>query len=260
MGHLDGQIAIITGAGTGIGREAALMFADEGAKLVITGRRIVPLNEVVGLIESAGGSAVAKSVDMEDGDAAAALGEWALNEYGQVDILVNNAGHSSKIRSIQYVGAEEWNSVFKVNVEGVYRLTQSVVGSMIERGAGTVITTSSMAALRPGLLGGAAYSAAKAASYNLMRGINAELNAKGIRACTVLPAEVDTPILNNRPHNPDAAARATMMMPEDVAAAILLCATLPGRTVIEEIVMSPTQPRDRSIDMAVAAKAGSPDE
>ncbi|MBP38572.1 MAG: SDR family NAD(P)-dependent oxidoreductase [Dehalococcoidia bacterium] len=260
MGHLDGQIAIITGAGTGIGREAALMFADEGAKLVITGRRIEPLNEVVGLIESAGGSAVAKSVDMEDGDAAAALGEWALNEYGQVDILVNNAGHSSKIRSIQYVGAEEWNSVFKVNVEGVYRLTQSVVGSMIERGAGTVITTSSMAALRPGLLGGAAYSAAKAASYNLMRGINAELNAKGIRACTVLPAEVDTPILNNRPHNPDAAARATMMMPEDVAAAILLCATLPGRTVIEEIVMSPTQPRDRSIDMAVAAKAGSPDE
>tara|TARA_B100000959_G_scaffold283261_1_gene351704 strand:- start:1058 stop:1840 length:783 start_codon:yes stop_codon:yes gene_type:complete len=260
MGHLDGQIAIITGAGTGIGREAALMFADEGAKLVITGRRIEPLNEVVGLIESAGGSAVAKSVDMEDGDAAAALGEWALNEYGQVDILVNNAGHSSKIRSIQYVGAEEWNSVFKVNVEGVYRLTQSVVGSMIERGAGTVITTSSMAALRPGLLGGAAYSAAKAASYNLMRGINAELNAKGIRACTILPAEVDTPILNNRPHNPDAAARATMMMPEDVAAAILLCATLPGRTVIEEIVMSPTQPRDRSIDMAVAAKAGSPDE
>ena len=260
MGHLDGQIAIITGAGTGIGREAALMFADEGAKLVITGRRIEPLNEVVRLIESAGGSAVAKSVDMEDGDAAAALGEWALNEYGQVDILVNNAGHSSKIRSIQYVGAEEWNSVFKVNVEGVYRLTQSVVGSMIERGAGTVITTSSMAALRPGLLGGAAYSAAKAASYNLMRGINAELNAKGIRACTVLPAEVDTPILNNRPHNPDAAARATMMMPEDVAAAILLCATLPGRTVIEEIVMSPTQPRDRSIDMAVAAKAGSPDE
>jgi NADP-dependent 3-hydroxy acid dehydrogenase YdfG len=260
MGKLDGQIAIITGAGTGIGRDAALMFADEGAKLVLSGRRIEPLNEVVALIEAKGGSAVAKSVDMEDGDAAAALGEWALAEYGQVDILVNNAGHSSRVRSIQYVGVEEWESVFKVNVEGVYRLTQSVVGSMVERGEGTVITTSSVAAIRPGLLGGAAYSAAKAASYNMMRGINAELNSKGIRACTIMPAEVDTPILNNRPHNPDAAARATMMMPEDVAAAILLCATLPGRTVIEEIVMSPTQPRDRSIDMAVAAKAGSPDE
>jgi len=260
MGHLDGQIAIITGAGTGIGREAALMFADEGATLVLSGRRIEPLNAVVALIEAKGGTAVARSVDMEDGDAAAALGAWTISEFGRVDVLVNNAGHSSKVRSIQYVGVEEWESVFKVNVEGVYRLTQSVVGTMVERGQGTVITTSSYAALHPGLLGGAAYSAAKAASLNMMRGINAELNSKGIRACTVMPAEVDTPILNNRPHNPDAAARATMMMPEDVAAAILLCATLPGRTVIEEIVMSPVQPRDRSIDMEVAAKAGSPNE
>jgi NADP-dependent 3-hydroxy acid dehydrogenase YdfG len=260
MGHLDGQVAIITGAGTGIGREAALMFADEGAKLVLTGRRIEPLNEVVALINSKGGTAVAKSVDMEDGDAAAALGTWTLAEFGQVDVLVNNAGHSTHARSIQHVGTEEWESVFKVNVQGVYRLTQSVIGSMIERGGGTVITTSSMAALRPGLLGGSAYGAAKAASYNMMRGINSELNAKGIRASTILPAEVDTPILNNRPHNPDAAARATMMTAEDVAKAILLCATLPGRTVIEEIVMSPTIPRDRTRDLEAAAKAGSPEE
>ena len=119
MGKLDGQIAIITGAGTGIGRDAALMFADEGAKLVLSGRRIEPLNEVVALIEAKGGFAVAKSVDMEDGDAAAALGDWTLSEFGQVDILVNNAGHSSRVRSIQYVGVEEWDSVFKVNVEGV---------------------------------------------------------------------------------------------------------------------------------------------
>ena len=260
MGKLDGQITIITGAGTGIGREAALMFAEEGTTLVLAGRRLEPLEEVVSIINSKGGTAVAKSVDLENGDAAAALGEWTIGEYGHVDILVNNAGHSSKVRSIKYVGTEEWESVFKVNVEGVYRLTQSVVGSMVERGGGTVVTTSSMAALRPGLLGGAPYSAAKAASYNLMRGINAELNAQGIRACTVLPAEVDTPILNNRPHNPDADARATMMMAEDVAAAILLCATLPGRTVIEEIVMSPTQPRDRSLDMEAARNAGAPDQ
>lgn len=260
MGLLNDQVAIITGAGTGIGREAALMFAEEGARLVLAGRRIEPLNEVVQIIESNGGTAVARSTDLEDGDAAAALGAWTLGEFGRVDILVNNAGHSSHARSIRFVSAEEWESVFRVNVEGVYRLTQSVVNSMIERGSGTIITTSSYAALTPGLLGGAAYSAAKAASYNLMRGINAELKAKGIRATTILPAEVDTPILKFRPLEPDAAARATMMKPEDVARAILLCATLPGRTVIEEIVMSPTQPRDRTLDIAAAAKAGSPDE
>ena len=246
MGLLDDQIAIITGAGTGIGREAALMFANEGASLVLAGRRIEPLNEVVQLIESDGGTAVA-------------LGTRTLDEFGRVDILVNNAGHSSHARSIRYVSAEEWQSVFRVNVEGVYRLTQSVVNSMIERGSGTIITTSSYAALTPGLLGGASYSAAKAASYNLMRGISAELKNKGIRATTILPAEVDPPILNNRPLNPDAAARAAMMMPEDVAQAILLCATLPGRTVIEEIVMSPTQPRDRTLDMEAAANARSPE-
>ena len=257
MGHLDDQVAIITGAGTGIGREAALMFADEGADLVLAGRRIDPLNNVVEIIRSKGCTAVARTVDLEDGDAAAELGNWSLKQFGQVDVLVNNAGHSSRVRSIRYVGSREWESVFRVNVEGVYRLTQSVVGSMLQRGHGTVISTSSYAALHAGLLGGSPYSAAKAASFNMMRGINAELNAKGIRACTILPAEVDTPILNNRPLNPDAAARATMMMPEDVARAILLCATLPVRTVIEEIVMSPTQPRDRTLDMEAAAKAGS---
>ena len=260
MGLLDGQVAIITGAGTGIGRHAALMFAEEGARLVLAGRRIEPLQEVVRLISSKGGSAVAKSTDLEDGDAASALGAWTLAEFGQVDILVNNAGHSSRVRSIKYVGPEEWESVFRVNVEGVYRLTQSVVNSMLQRKCGTIITVSSYAALHPGLLGGSPYSAAKAASYNMMRGINAELNAGGVRASTILPAEVDTPILNNAPLIPDAEARATMMMPEDVAAAILLCATMPGRTIIEEIVMSPTQSRDRTHDLEVAAHKGAPSE
>lgn len=260
MGLLDDQVAIITGAGTGIGREAALLFADEGASLVLAGRRIEPLNEVVQVIESKGGTAVARSTDLEDGDAAAALGVWTLAEFGQVDIIVNNAGHSSPAKSIRFITAEQWESVFRVNVEGVYRLTQSVIESMLERGSGTVITTSSYAAIHPGLLGGLAYSAAKAASYNMMQGINTELNARGIRASAILPAEVDTPILDKRPHNPDAAARATMMMPGDVARAILLCATLPGRTVIEEIVMSPTRPRDRTLDIAAAEKAGSPTE
>jgi NADP-dependent 3-hydroxy acid dehydrogenase YdfG len=260
MGFLDGQVAIITGSGTGIGRETALLFAAEGAKLVLAGRRIEPLNEVVQIIQSRGGNAVARSTDLEDGDAAAALGEWTLAELGQVDILVNNAGYTSVAKSIRYLTAEDWESVFRVNIEGVYRLTQAVIESMIERGAGTVITTSSYAALNPGLMGGLAYGAAKAGVYNLMRGINAELGAKGIRASTILPGEVDTPILDKRPLKPDAAARATMMMAEDVARAILLCATMPARTTIHEIVMLPTNRRDRRLDIAAASKAGAPRE
>ncbi|MGH7276985.1 MAG: hypothetical protein ACREIY_08160 [Candidatus Rokuibacteriota bacterium] len=93
---------------------------------------------------------------------------------------------------------------------------------------------------------------------NLMGHIHTVLRDKGIRATTIMPAEVDTPILENRPLPPDARARATMMGAEDVARAVLLCVTLPARTVIEEIVMSPTIQRDMSADIAVAARVGEP--
>lgn len=254
MKMLDGKIAIITGSGTGIGKSAALQFAAEGATVVLVGRRPGPLEETAAEIQKAGGTATAHPTDLEDGDAAAAVVDATIKLYGRVDILVNNAGHSSRARSIKYVGPKEWESVFKVNVEGVYRITQAAVIDMIKRQEGTVITVSSMAALTPGLLGGAPYSAAKAASLNMMRGMNAELRAEGIRACAIIPAEADTPILDNRAKPPDAAARAMMMGAEDVANAILFCATMPHRTVVQEIVMLPTQPRDTSEDIKAAGE------
>jgi NADP-dependent 3-hydroxy acid dehydrogenase YdfG len=259
MGVLDGQVAIMTGGGTGIGRAAALMLAAEGARVVVAGRRKAPLDEVVGEITRAGGRAVARACDVEKAAEARGLGEWTVAQYGRADILVNNAGHSSKARNIRWVGQEEWDSVLAVNLTGVYALTQAVLPNMIERGGGTIVTVSSAAALRPGLIGGAPYGAAKAGVRNLMGHVHNVLRAKGIRATTIMPGEVDTPILSRRPLVPDDRARATMMQPEDVARAVLLCATLPPRTVIEEIVMSPTVARDWSVDVAVAAREGGPD-
>lgn len=252
MGQLDNKVAIITGAGSGVGKSAALMMAAEGAKCVLVGRRVEPLQSVADEIKSAGGDATIHSADLCDGEASAAVADFTLKIYGQVDILVNNAGFSSKIRSVKFVGPEEWDAVFKVNMDAVYRLTQACLPHMLERGDGTVITTSSMAALKPGVLGGSPYSAAKAASLAFMRGLSSELRDKGIRACTICPAEINTPILEGRPAPPDDAARATMMMPEDVAAVMLLCATMPQRTVLDEIVMSPTYPRDMSAELEVA--------
>ena len=248
MASLDGKIAIITGAGSGIGRSVARQFAEEGADLVLVGRRLAPL-------EDAGDVVAGASVD---GDAAAAVTAVAVENFGRVDILVNNAGHSSKVRSILHIGPKEWDGVFGVNVEGVYRLTQTAARDMLTRGSGTVITVSSMAALTPGLLGGTAYSAAKGAAHNIMRCMNSELRGKGIRACTIFPGEVDTPILEGRPLPPAAEARATMMQPEDVAAAILLCAAMPHRTHVQEIVLTPTQPRDMGEELRVAAETTTP--
>lgn len=258
MGRLDGRVAIVTGGGTGIGRETARMLAAEGAAVVVAGRRREPLEAVAREIEAAGGCAVARQADVARHEEAVALGRWTVDTLGRVDVLVNNAGHSSRVRSIRWVGREEWDSVMAVNLDGLWALTQAVLPDMLARGAGTVVTVSSFAAIRPGLLGGAPYSAAKAGARALMQQLHAELRNSGIRATTVVPAEVDTPILHGRPVPPDAAARATMMGAEDVAAAILLCVTLPERTVIEEIVMSPTFDRDRSAEIAAARRLGAP--
>ncbi|HEX6078246.1 MAG TPA: SDR family oxidoreductase [Methylomirabilota bacterium] len=258
MGALDGQVAIMTGGGSGIGRAAALMLAAEGAQVVVAGRRKAPIEEVATEIGRAGGRAVARVCDVEKAAEARGLAEWTVAQCGRVDILVNNAGHSSRARNVRWVGQEEWDSVLAVNLTGVYALTQAVLPSMIERGGGTIITVSSLAALKPGLIGGAPYGAAKAGVRNLMGHVHTVLRDKGIRATTIMPAEVDTPILDNRPLRPDAQARATMMQAEDVARAILLCATLPPRTVIEEIVMSPTILRDQSADIRTARDEGAP--
>jgi NADP-dependent 3-hydroxy acid dehydrogenase YdfG len=258
MGVLTGQVAIVTGGGSGIGESTARMLAAEGAQIVVCGRRQAPVDGVARAIEKDGGLCAARAVDLENADAAAAFVQWTLERFGRVDVLVNNAGHSSHARSVRWVGRSEWESVMSVNLTAVYVLTQAVLPGMLERGGGTIVTVGSLAALKPGLIGGAVYGAAKAAVRNLMGHVHNTLRNRGIRATIIMPAEVDTPILDKRPLDPDAAARATMMQAEDVARAILLAVTLPPRTVIEEIVMSPTILRDQSKDIAVAAMAGAP--
>src|SRR6266481_2159948 len=237
MPALEGRVAIVTGGGSGIGRATAKVVAE---------------------VEKAGGRCAARMADVGKTAEAARLARWTLERYGRVDVLVNNAGHSSKVRNVRYVDEREWESVVAVNLTGVYKLTQAVLPGMIGRGEGTIVTVSSLAALRPGLIGGAPYGAAKAGVRNLMGHVHNVLRDKGIRATTIMPAEVDTPILDNRPLRPDAAARSTMMHADDVARAILLCATLPPRTVIETMVMSPTILRDQSQDIKVARDEGAP--
>jgi NADP-dependent 3-hydroxy acid dehydrogenase YdfG len=258
MGALDGQVAIVTGGGSGIGECTAHLLAAEGAQVVICGRRPAPVDTVARAVEKAGGRCAARAVDLEDAEAAAAFARWTLERFGRVDVLVNNAGHSSHARSVRWVGRKEWDSVMAVNLTAVYVLTQAVLPGMLERGGGTIVTVGSMAALKGGLIGGAPYGAAKAAVRNLMNHVHNTLRNRGIRATIIMPAEVDTPILDKRPLNPDATARATMMQAEDVARVIHLTVTLPPRTVIEEIIMSPTILRDQSKDLAVAALAGAP--
>jgi NADP-dependent 3-hydroxy acid dehydrogenase YdfG len=252
MDSLKNKSVILTGAGSGIGRITAKMLGAMGANIFIVGRRENLLIDTVKEIEEAGGKGAYISADLEDGDAAANVAEVAIKEFGNIQYLINNAGHSSKVRALRYVEKEDWQSVFNVNVEGVYRLTQAIIPNMIENREGTIVTVSSMAAITPGLMGGIPYSSAKAAVAAMMTAMRQELREYGIRSCTIYPAEVDTPILDNRPLPPDAKARSTMMQPEDIAEAILLCMRMPQRTIVQDLVVSPTIMRDVSEDMKIA--------
>jgi len=259
MSLLDGKIALVTGAGTGIGRETAILLAQEGATVVVTGRRIEPLRDVVADIETAGGKAVACALDVASRDAILETVSWVRSNVGAVDILVNNAGSASKVLNARFISEAEWNATVNVNLTAVFNLTQAVLEDMIARKEGTVITVSSLAVVNPNLLGGAAYGAAKAGVKNFMTFLHNTYRNQGIRATTILPGETDTPIMNNRARPPLERERAVMLQPHDVARAVLLCASLQKGAVIPELHICPTFMRDTSADIETARWVGAPE-
>lgn len=258
MGLLDGKVALVTGAGTGIGKQAALLLAGEGASVVLTGRRPAPLGEVAAIVRAAGGHAHVRVLDIASReDIFAAIG-WVRENVGPVDILVNNAGSASKVLNARFLSEEEWNSTVNVNLTAVFNFTQAVLPEMIAKGEGTVITVSSLAVVNPNLLGGAAYGAAKAGVKNFMTFLHNTYRNQGIRATTILPGETNTPIMDNRARPPLESERAAMLDPHDVARAILLCASLQKGAVIPELHICPTHMRDTSADIETARWVGAP--
>lgn len=260
MGLLEGKVAVITGAGTGMGRSTAELLAAEGAHVVLVGRRLSVLEEVAAGIKADGGNVHPRAADIASKDDVDTLVAWVIENVGPVDILVNNAGSASKVLNVRWISQEEWNEVLDVNLNAVYLLTQAVLPGMLARNTGTIITVSSLAAVNPNLLGGAAYGAAKAAVRNFMTYLHNTFRNEGLRAITILPGETATPILDNRARPPKAEERDAMVQPEDVARAIHLVATLPQRTVVQELVIAPTMQRDTSGDIEISRWTGAPAE
>ncbi len=252
-------MALVTGGGTGIGRATALRLASEGARVVVTARRAEPLDALVAEVRAAGGQAWARTADLTQREALRALVAGIEADLGRIDILINNAGASSRVRNILFVQPDDWDAAITVNLNAVYTLIQAVLPGMLARGGGTVVTVSSLAAVRPGLLGGAPYGAAKAAVTNLMSFLHATFRNQNIRSTTLLPGEVNTPILDTRVRPPTADERARMVDPDDVARAIALVCTLPARTTIEQLVISPTFARDQGPDTEISRWTGAPD-
>ena len=249
---LSDKVCIITGGGDGIGKGTALMMAREGAKMALVGRTASKVEAVKSEIETDGGTADAFGLDVSDFDAVHRMARSVLEQHGHIDILINCAGHSSPHRKLLTTTPDEIHGVIDSNLVGTIFCTQAVIPAMLEAKTGTIINISSMAGVSPGLMGGMVYSAAKAAVINFTQFLNNEFKNTGVRASVVIPGEVDTPILNNRPVPPSAEARETMVTVEDAAEAISLVARMSERSNIPELIIKPKMERDSSAEVGTA--------
>ncbi len=227
--RMQGKVALVTGAGTGIGAATAIRFAEEGATVVICGRRQAPLDEVVMQIKAAGGQAEAVQADVSDEAGFTADIEAAAQRHGRLDVLVNNAMAYSW-GAIEATSTADWHSNFSTSVDGTFWGTRAAMRLMKARG-GSIINVSSIC----GLLGTAhmaGYSAAKAAIINFSRAAAAEGAAGGIRVNVVIPAVVETPATAGMLSD-EAARKSTEKLipmgrvgqPEELANAILFLAS-----------------------------------
>lgn len=236
-------VAVVTGAGSGVGRATALKFAGEGWHVVLVGRRAAALDETIALAPVAQRGALhAMPCDLGQPDAIAALARDVLARLGRIDVLVNAAGNNIPKRSLADLSRADYTAVMDANVNGVLYLVQAVLPAMRKAGAGTIVNVGSEAGLQASPKAGAAYVVSKFGLTGLTQTINAEERPNGVRACCVFPGDIDTPLLNKRPTPPPPEARARMMQPEDIAACVWFAATLPARATVEEILIRPSRP------------------
>jgi len=231
---LTDKVALVTGANSGIGREIALTFAQEGATVVLAARREAKLKEVAREVRNRGGESLVVPTDVSQEDQVVAMVGQALAEFGRVDVLVNNAGMGHWGPVVEFK-TEEWDEVFDVNVKGTFLCCREVLPSMVEQKRGRIINISSDAGEIP-FAESSAYCAAKAAVIAFSRCLALEMLPHNVGVHVICPGYVDTPWYNG---DSSAADRSRMLKSEDIAQLALYLASMPSRVLIDEIVIQP---------------------
>ncbi|EJB08127.1 dehydrogenase of unknown specificity [Rhizobium leguminosarum bv. trifolii WSM597] len=233
MTLLNDKVAIITGASSGIGRAAAKLFAREGARLVVTGRRQEALDAVVAEIEAEGGQAVAISGDVRDEGLQARLCETAVSRFGGLDIGFNNAGILGEMGPVAEMSPEGWRETIETNLTAAF-LGAKHQSAAMRKGGGSLVFTSTFVGHTAGMPGMAAYAAGKAGLIGFVQVLAAELGRQNIRVNALLPGGTDTPA--SITNAPDATAEVLafveglhalkrMAQPEEIANAALFLAS-----------------------------------
>jgi 3-oxoacyl-[acyl-carrier protein] reductase len=232
---LPGQVAVITGAGRGIGAAIAAKLARLEAVVVLCGRTRGPLDSTADAISKAGGRAQASQCDVTDLRSIETVAANVDHTLGRIDILVNNAGVAGFGGPLHQLAPESWDQVLNTNLRGVYYGIRAFAPLMIRAHSGHIINISSLAS-KNALPNGAAYAASKWGLNGLSYSAAEELRVHNIRVSVVCPGSVDTEL---SPHA--GKDRAKMLQPEDVAHVVAMLATQAPQSFVSEILIRPTQ-------------------
>ena len=230
--RLQGKVALITGASSGIGRAAALLFAEEGAKLVLAARGRPALLDLVAELRERGSDAVCLAGDVREEAFARDLVDAARASWGGLDIAFNNAATLAGSGETTQVVLADWNTAIETNLTGAFLGAKYQIPAMLERGAGSLLFTSSFVGHTVGVPGAAAYAASKAGLVGLTQALAAEYGSSGLRVNALLPGGTDTPMAHQMNGTPEAMAHVAHLhalkriaRPTEIAQAALFLAS-----------------------------------
>jgi len=234
------KTALVSGAGSGIGRSITATLAEMGLRVALLGRDREKLERARAELPRGQDSAFVAACDISDRFAVQAVVDHVLTAFEGIDVLVCNAGTNVKNRSLESLEPADWDQMIATNLTGSFNLIHYVLPSMRQRRNGLVIQICSVAGLRASTLGGAGYSASKFGQSALGICLGREEGPRGIRSSVIYPGEVETPILEARPIPVGPDRRAVILQPEDIAAAVKFLVELPPRAHVPELVITPT--------------------
>jgi 3-oxoacyl-[acyl-carrier protein] reductase len=241
MSQLDSQIAVVTGAGRGVGEAIARRLSAMGAHVLLVARDGASLSEVQEKIEKAGGQATSLPCDLVDAEAVAQLGERVAREFRRCDILVNNAGLGLEGKPLHETPPDAWDRVLNTNLRGPYLMIRALAPLMIRARSGHIINISSLAGRNP-LPNGAAYAASKWGLNGLTYSVAEELRQHGIRVSAIAPGSINTDFMDHQGQGARSGKDPKKkLQPEDVAGVVATLVTQAPQAFISEVLMRPTQ-------------------
>lgn len=232
--QLQGQVAVITGAGSGIGAAIARELASLGAMAVLCGRTSAPLSNTAAAIEKSGGKAHVAKCDVTDLRSVESVASQIQRDFGRTDILVNNAGVGGFNMPLHQMPPEAWEQILDTNLRGVYYCIRSFAAMMIEARSGHIVNISSLAG-KNALPNGAAYAASKWGLNGLSYSVAEELRGYNIRVSVICPGSVHTDLSPHEGKDPK-----KMLQPQDVAHVVAMLVTQQPQSFVSEVLLRPT--------------------